>query len=29
MASVKLEVNCVKVICDDIDAFVLQTVYVF
>ena len=28
MACVKLEVNCVKVICDDTDVFVLLTVYV-
>ena len=29
MACVKLEVNCVKVICDDTDVLVLLTVYVF
>ena len=29
MACVKFEVNCVKVICDNIDAFFLRTVYVF
>ena len=29
MASVKLETNCVKVICDYTDAFVLLPVYVF
>ena len=29
MACVKLKVNCVKVICDDTDVFVLLTVYVF
>ena len=29
MACVKLEVNCMKVICDDTDVFVLLTVYVF
>ena len=29
MARVKLEVNCVKVICDDTDIFFLLIVYVF
>lgn len=29
MAYVKDEVNCVKVICGDIDVFVLLTVYLF
>ena len=29
MACVKDEANCVKVICDDANVFVLLTVYVF